>query len=93
MGIARKLLSASTLGAVDYRSDKERTARSTRRMDKGIRKQNRLLAIQNRRAAWGGGSTPPVPTVPPAWMASADQPEVLRWWDGQQWTDHVRVAA
>lgn len=31
MGLIRKMISTSTLGAVDFRSDKERIARSTRK--------------------------------------------------------------
>jgi hypothetical protein len=39
MGITRKVLSVSTLGLVDFRSDKERTARSSRRSAKYLRRQ------------------------------------------------------
>ncbi|AVO22532.1 hypothetical protein PBI_PAEDORE_49 [Streptomyces phage Paedore] len=46
MGITRKLLSVSTLGAVDFRSDKERTAAYTRTTAKQTKKQTKLLKQQ-----------------------------------------------
>jgi hypothetical protein len=53
MGLTRKLMSVSTLGAVDYRSDKERIARSTaktakqaKRTAKEAKKQTEILARQ-----------------------------------------------
>lgn len=48
MGLTRKMFSASTLGAVDWKSDKERTAASARKTKQAARKGNRLLAEQNR---------------------------------------------
>ena len=48
MGVTRKTLSVFSFGLIDFRSDKERIARSTRKADKGIQEQNRLLAEQNR---------------------------------------------
>lgn len=41
MGLTRKLLSVSTMGAVDFKSDKERIANSTR---KGMKAQKEMLA-------------------------------------------------
>lgn len=53
MGLTRKLLSVSTLGAVDFRSDKERTARHTAKgarhsvkVSKEAAKQTKLLEEQ-----------------------------------------------
>jgi hypothetical protein len=65
MGLFRKMTSVSTLGAVDFRSDKERTARKSakgaraakrtaaeaRQQTALLREQNRLLAAQNGRPA------------------------------------------
>lgn len=56
MGVIRKTLSVWTAGLIDFRSDKERIARSARKTDKGIREQNRLLAEQNRLQKRRGGS-------------------------------------
>ena len=46
MGVIRKLTSVSTLGLVDYRSDKERIARSTRKTSKEAKKQTELMERQ-----------------------------------------------
>jgi hypothetical protein len=46
MGITRKLLSVSTLGLVDYRSDKERTAAYTKAQAKQSKKQTKILKEQ-----------------------------------------------
>ncbi|MFB8350961.1 hypothetical protein [Streptomyces niveus] len=46
MGITRKLMSVSTLGAVDFRSDKERTAAYTKATKKQAKKQTKLLKQQ-----------------------------------------------
>jgi hypothetical protein len=43
MGLIRKLTSISTAGLVDYRSDKERTARYTKASQKEAKKQTKLL--------------------------------------------------
>lgn len=38
----------------------------------------------------------PVPiaatNTPAGWMADSSSPGLLRWWDGHQWTEHVRPA-
>jgi type II secretory pathway pseudopilin PulG len=46
MGLLRKMTSVSTVGMVDLRSDKERTARSARQTAQALREQNRLLKQQ-----------------------------------------------
>jgi hypothetical protein len=43
MGMTRKALSFTTFGLIDYRSDKERIARSTRKAAKQARKQTKLM--------------------------------------------------
>jgi hypothetical protein len=98
MGITRKILSASTIGLIDWRSDKERVARSARRTDKGIRKQNKLIERQiqleqaaQAQAAHAPAPSPVAPQLPPAgWMPDPHQPSMLRWWDGQRWTEHTQ---
>jgi hypothetical protein len=46
MGLIRKTLSLSTFGAVDFRSDKERTAAYTKATKKQTKKQTKLLKEQ-----------------------------------------------
>ncbi|MET4641578.1 hypothetical protein OH782_13310 [Streptomyces sp. NBC_01544] len=46
MGIIRKSLSVTTLGAVDFRSDKERTAAYTKATKKQAKKQTKLMKQQ-----------------------------------------------
>jgi len=49
MGITRKLMSVSTLGLVDYRSDKERTAAYTKAAKKEAKKQTKIMRDQAKR--------------------------------------------
>ena len=49
MGVTRKMLSISTLGLIDFRSDKERIARSARLTKRAAKKQNKLLKQQIKR--------------------------------------------
>ncbi|MEX1655483.1 hypothetical protein ABZ960_20240 [Streptomyces pseudovenezuelae] len=46
MGIIRKTLSVGTLGAVDFRSDKERTAAYAKATKKQAKKQTKLMKEQ-----------------------------------------------
>ena len=48
MGMTRKFLSLSSHGLIDYRSDKERTARSARLSKRAMKKNNRLMKKQNK---------------------------------------------
>ena len=43
MGIIRKTLSVTTVGLVDFRSDKERTAAYTKATKKEAKKQTKLM--------------------------------------------------
>jgi hypothetical protein len=43
MGLIRKTMSITTLGAVDFRSDKERTAAYAKATKKQARKQTKLM--------------------------------------------------
>ncbi|MCW2691756.1 MAG: hypothetical protein JWM67_360, partial [Mycobacterium sp.] len=51
MGAIRKLTSVSSLGLVDFRSDKERTAAYTKGARKEARKQTGLLKQQTQQTA------------------------------------------
>jgi hypothetical protein len=46
MGLTRKLMSVSTLGAVDFRSDKERTAAYTKATKKQAKQQTKIMKAQ-----------------------------------------------
>ena len=48
MGMTRKLMSVSTLGLVDFRSDKERTAAYTKGVRSEARKQTKAIKKQQR---------------------------------------------
>jgi hypothetical protein len=48
MGVTRKVLSASTVGLIDWKSDKERVAASARKTKKQAKKQMKLLKEQNK---------------------------------------------
>ena len=48
MGLFRKMTSAATLGAVDFKSDKERIATNTKKNAKATKEQNKLIAEQNK---------------------------------------------
>ena len=49
MGLTRKLMSMSTLGAVDYRSDKERTAAYGKATKKQMKEQTKIMKKQAKR--------------------------------------------
>ncbi|WLW38598.1 hypothetical protein [Streptomyces phage Verabelle] len=48
MGVTRKTMSAMSLGLVDWKSDKERIATSSRRAKNAAKKTNKLLKEQNK---------------------------------------------
>ncbi|WJN63457.1 hypothetical protein [Streptomyces phage phiScoe56] len=48
MGVIRKTASLSTFGLIDWKSDKERIATSTRKAKSAQRKTNKLLKEQNK---------------------------------------------
>jgi hypothetical protein len=48
MGFTRKVMSVCSMGLIDFRSDKERTASYTRRGARAQRKQVRLIKQQNK---------------------------------------------
>ena len=97
-GLFRKMTSISTLGIVDYRSDKERIAkytRQTRNATRAAAAQNAMMLEQQRQQVTRGGqpqqiAPPPyVPdSIPAGWYD--DGHGVTRWYDGQQWTPHTR---
>jgi hypothetical protein len=103
MGIIRKMTSASTLGLVDFRSDKERIARSTRQTSKQAAEQTKLLQkqveIQQQAALQANANaaisrpaaTAPVAGPPAGWMLDPQGSGRQRWWDGSAWTEHYQA--
>ncbi|WP_328856933.1 DUF2510 domain-containing protein [Williamsia herbipolensis] len=80
MGFTRKLMSVTSMGLVDYRSDKERTAAYTRGVRKQARKQTKIMKNQAANpgptyvaqpAPTHGGTWPPPGTAIPQPPAAA----------------------
>lgn len=99
MGLFRKMTSISTLGLVDFRSDKERTAAYTRSAAHSNRQMAREAKRQTRmmRTGYYANQIPPneapAPiSPPPGWYADPSGQPVQRWWDGTRWTEHVLQA-
>jgi hypothetical protein len=63
MGMTRKLLSTCTGGIVDFRSDKERIARSSRLAHHEARRQTKLMRRQGRTAQQAGAQGWPTTEV------------------------------
>lgn len=81
MGLLRKITSVSTVGLVDFRSDKERIARNTKATAKAVRQQTKALTRPPR--------TPAPPVAAPSWLPDPTGRHELRWWDGSVWTSNV----
>lgn len=82
MGLIRKTTSVLTVGAVDFRSDKERTARYARQTRNAVRAQSAMQAQLAR-------PVPAAPTVQPGWYPDPHGAAPLRWWDGAGWTPYT----
>ncbi len=87
-------MSVSTLGMIDYRSDKERTARSARLTKqatrKGNKQQKKLLEQQNELIAQQVAAQQQLVALQAAQLTAApgwydDGAGNQRWWDGRQW--------
>jgi len=98
MGLTRKLLSLSTVGMVDFRSDKERTAAYTQRGYRAAEAGNRLLAQQNAilaaQAATIAEQARSIAAVaearrpmPAGWYGDRAGADALRFWTGAAWAD------
>lgn len=97
----RKVSSLSTLGLVDYRSDKERTAKYTKQTRNASRaqvaQQAMGLELQRQQLAALNHSnvreaTKPM-TTPSGWFPDPGNPGFIRWFDGAQWTAHVQASS
>lgn len=89
------MTSLTTLGAVDFRSDKERTASYTKRSAREGRKQTAILGAQLEQMRVNQQMQAPVSAMPPpSWcQCPHDPPGVLRWWTGAVWGDQTRQPA
>lgn len=103
MGLIRKSLflgSAMTgVPMVRWNSSAEKAAKKSiaemRRQTEELRAQSvaarRVAAAVEQPVPPPVPVTPPVPVLPPAgWVLDQHRPGLLRWWDGTQWTEHVR---
>lgn len=88
MGITRKALSVMTVGAIDFRSDKERTAAYTRATRDQARKQTKIMQRESRsrgrreRAefnAWARQENE-------QWIDSLNAAPLTTWHGGRWWT-------
>jgi hypothetical protein len=101
LGVTRKLLSASTAGLIDWKSDKERVAASNKKIERQSKKQTKLLKEQVDVLRQQVAQPAPAPQVsaaapagPPAgWMVDSADATLLRWWDGSRWTEHTQPRA
>jgi hypothetical protein len=103
VGLFRKMTSLSTLGAVDFKSDKERTANYTKAAAKEAKEQTRLMRLQAAQEALRlqAEQTPqsahqpvaamPAPQLPPAgWYPDQADLSLTRWFDGTKWTEFTQ---
>ena len=99
MGIIRKAASVSTLGIVNYRSSKEKTAKYSKQTRNATRaqvaQQAASLEVQRQQlealdhANVREAAKPE--TTPAGWYPDPGNPTVMRWFDGAQWTSHVQA--
>ncbi|MFT4202198.1 DUF2510 domain-containing protein [Gordonia sp. (in: high G+C Gram-positive bacteria)] len=85
----RKFMSVSTAGLVDFRSDKERTAAYAKATKKQAKAQTKLME-QQLRLQQAQAVPPPPQQLPAGWYPDQQQPGMVRWFDGHQWTAHVQ---
>lgn len=90
MGLIRKTMSMGTLGAVDFRSDKERTAAYTKAAKKEAKKQTKLQREQAARHRAEPATLAPPSTVAPGWYPEPSGQPCQRWWDGTTWTEQTQ---
>lgn len=94
MGLFRKATSVSTLGLVDFRSAKDRTASNTHKAAKQAKKQTHIMQQQLRAQQQQRPTVLQGAGVIPGWYpCPSDAPGTVRLWDGSQWTASVRNGA
>ena len=87
MGMLRKAMSMSTIGLVDFRSDKERTAAYTHGALQQQKKQTRLMQQQaNQQQYAPQPQYAPVLAPQPGWVQDPVDSRYVRWFDGYQLT-------
>lgn len=85
MGLIRKVSSVSTLGLIDFRSAKDRTASHTAQIARQSKKQTHLMRQQLAQQPAQATTT-----VPGWYVCPGDPPGTERLWDGAQWTANTR---
>lgn len=92
MGLIRKTISMGTLGAVDFRSDKERTAAYTKAAKKEAKKQTKIMREQARSTANAPArpATNVMPTEAGWYRCPSGTAGKQRYWNGRAWTGKLR---
>lgn len=86
MGLIRKVTSVGTLGLIDFRSAKDRTASSTKKTAKQMKEQTAIMRQQAR----GAHSVSSGAQAPGWYYCVGDPAGSTRLWDGTQWTANTR---
>jgi hypothetical protein len=102
MGLIRKTMSLSTMGIVDYRGKEERAAKYSKQTRNAARAQTAMM-LENQRKQLAAAdhanvreevrdmrSAPPAAAPPAGFYNDQQDPTILRWFDGSQWTSMTK---
>ena len=105
MGLIRKTMSLSTVGIVDYRSKKERATKYSKQTRTAARAQvaQTAMMLENQRKQLAAAdhanvreevrdmrSATPAAAPPAGFYNDQQDPTILRWFDGSQWTSMTK---
>lgn len=96
VGLTRKMMSIGTVGLVDFRSDKERTAAYAKATRNQVRQQTAIMQQQLAAQQYAAQAAyqeqmrqaQQTPSAKAGWFPDQEHPGMLRWFDGVQWTNH-----